>query len=129
MSETHYRRCHDCGAINKHTDNIAPEVCCKRCKSQDTRLMKCEQPPLWMNSLARPSGVYVATGTACCPECGSGLIAECLEHEVESGRPVATGIELHCITDMEGRLRHSYQQHLWQPMRDRVVKWCDARVD
>jgi rRNA maturation endonuclease Nob1 len=38
----HYRRCWECGAINLHSDNVAPEVCCKECGSQDTRRMKNE---------------------------------------------------------------------------------------
>ncbi len=33
----HERRCHDCGNVAIHADNIAPEVCCKKCGSQDTR--------------------------------------------------------------------------------------------
>lgn len=34
------RKCHDCGNVADHLDNIAPEVCCRNCGSQDTRLVK-----------------------------------------------------------------------------------------
>lgn len=122
----HYRRCWDCGAINLHTDNVAPEVCCKRCRSQDTRAMN-NQPPLW--GLA--SGAYVPMAVAKCPECGSELVAQCLQTD-GAGRPVATGIEIDCLSAVrEGafEVNHTWTQDKWQPVRDSVAKWCDARVD
>lgn len=133
MAKEHYRRCWDCGAINLHSDNIAPEVCCKRCRSQDTRLMK-NEPPLWigLGSIREGRGLYVPESVARCPECASGLIAECCEHEIATGRPVATGIELTCqvfLGDRDNDTGHSFSQDKWQPVRDAVVKWCDARVD
>ena len=36
----HTRKCRGCGNVAEHSDNIAPEVCCKKCGSQDTRKMK-----------------------------------------------------------------------------------------
>lgn len=36
----HERRCFDCGCHAMHEDNVAPEVCCKNCGSQDTRAKK-----------------------------------------------------------------------------------------
>jgi len=33
----HWRKCHDCGTIQLHADNIAPYVNCRKCRSQDTR--------------------------------------------------------------------------------------------
>lgn len=36
----HQRRCWDCDNIAEHSDNVAPEVCCKKCGSQDTRPVK-----------------------------------------------------------------------------------------
>jgi len=134
-SRKHFRRCHDCGAINRHLDSVAPEVCCKKCGSQDTRKMK-NEPPLWIGigSIREHRGLYVPDAIGKCPECGESLIADCMEHELESGRPVATGIELHCKTflgdDIEDvRTLHKFRQSDWQDVRDRVVKWCDARVD
>lgn len=88
------------------------------------------EPPLWVGigSIRENRGIYISDKVAVCPECGASLIAECHEHESESGRPVATGIELFCIKEMEGKF-HGFQQNLWQPVRDVVVKLCDARVD
>lgn len=135
MSNAHYRRCWDCGAINLHETDYVPGVLCKRCGSQDTRKTK-NEPPLWdiAPSSRNGRGVYVPDNIGKCPECGDGLIATCYEHEVDSGRPVATGIDLECLCflrdDAEGkRDRHKYQQSNWQPVRDAVAKWCDARVD
>lgn len=34
------RKCHDCGNIAQHEDNIVPYVNCKKCGSQDTRLVR-----------------------------------------------------------------------------------------
>lgn len=127
MTKPHHRRCHDCGAINLHNDNITPEVCCKRCRSQDTRAFS-KLPPLWGTG----PGVYVPLGIAKCPECGSELIAQCIDVEQGTGRPVATGIELDCRAFLHeglGMQSHSFSQDKWQPVRDAVVKWCDARVD
>jgi hypothetical protein len=42
MSEPNFRHCFECGAINRHSDAVVPEVLCKRCGSQDTRRMKSE---------------------------------------------------------------------------------------
>jgi hypothetical protein len=128
VSKPHYRRCHECRAISLHSDNVTPEVCCKKCGSQDTRAFK-DLPPLW----GKGPGIYLPTGIAKCPECGHELIAQCLEHEAETGRPVATGIELDCLSFIRDggfeKTMHSYSQDKWQPVRDAVVKWCDARVD
>ena len=33
----HWRKCHDCGTIQLHADNIAPYVDCRKCGSRDTR--------------------------------------------------------------------------------------------
>ena len=33
----HWRKCHDCGTIQLHADNITPYVLCRKCGSQDTR--------------------------------------------------------------------------------------------
>lgn len=34
------RKCHDCGNVAMHEDRITPWVLCKKCGSQDTRLVK-----------------------------------------------------------------------------------------
>ena len=36
----HERKCWSCGSIAIHEDNITPEVCCKKCGSQDTRSLR-----------------------------------------------------------------------------------------
>lgn len=128
MTKPRYRRCWDCGAINLHSDNITPEVCCKRCQSQDTRLMK-TGPPLWA---INPRGIYIPKQIATCPECGEELMARSLEHEADTGRPVATGIEIDCLSAVRAgahEVNHRWSQDKWQPVRDAVAKWCDARVD
>lgn len=134
MSYPDYRRCRDCGAINLHSDNIAPEVCCKRCGSQDTRLMK-NEPPLWdiPESIRNKRGLYLPDSVAKCPECGDSLTADCTAWETESGRPIATAIEVHCVSEMREPLAflplHNWRQSDWQLVRDAVAKWCDARRD
>lgn len=125
MSEQHYRRCWDCGHINTYASGIIPECLCRKCKSADTRKMK-NEPPLWGESF----GVYVPEQIAVCPECGEGLIAECHEHEAESGRPIATGIEVQCLCRVRAgsfEVNHRWHQSQWQPVRDAIAKWCDAR--
>lgn len=93
------------------------------------------EPPLWigLGSIREGRGLYVPPQIAKCPECGEELIAKCLEHEVETGRPVSTGIEIDCLSFIrDGGFQttmHKFRQSDWQPMRDAVVKWCDARVD
>lgn len=36
----HTRKCRDCGNVAEHSDNVVPEVLCKKCGSQDTRLLR-----------------------------------------------------------------------------------------
>lgn len=36
----HLRKCWDCGSVAEHSDNVVPEVLCKKCGSQDTRIVK-----------------------------------------------------------------------------------------
>ena len=38
--ELHKRRCRDCGNVAYHADNITPYVLCRKCGSQDTRLIR-----------------------------------------------------------------------------------------
>lgn len=40
------RKCWNCGNVAEHADNITPDVCCQKCGSQDTRLVK----PTWIYS-------------------------------------------------------------------------------
>jgi DNA-directed RNA polymerase subunit RPC12/RpoP len=42
----HQRKCHDCGNVAEHQDNVVPHVLCKKCGSQDTRLVKVNVSPL-----------------------------------------------------------------------------------
>lgn len=124
MTHPHYRRCWECGAINLHADNYGPEVACKKCRSMDTRLLR-NGPPLW----GIGPGIYVPRGIAKCPECQSELVAQCIQCD-EEGRPIATGIELDCVKGLhEACVSHTFSQDKWQPIRDAVSRWCDARVD
>lgn len=40
VSKVHQRICWDCGNIAEHSNNMVPDVLCKKCGSQDTRLVK-----------------------------------------------------------------------------------------
>lgn len=40
VSKIHKRKCRDCGNVAEHSDNVVPEVLCKKCGSQDTRVVK-----------------------------------------------------------------------------------------
>ena len=121
----HFRRCHDCGHIDRYADAVIPECLCRKCQSADTRRMK-HAPPLWHGS-----GVYIPQRVALCPECGDDLTCRATEWEQESGRPVATGLEIECVSFFKDAHwnRHEFKQSDWQPVRDAVAKWCGARVD
>lgn len=86
---------------------------------------------LWKrDSGADGSGCYVPREVAICPECEGELAARCIEHEVATGRPIATGIEVDCMNDLrDGKAGHRWYQSDWQPVRDVIAKWCDARID
>jgi predicted RNA-binding Zn-ribbon protein involved in translation (DUF1610 family) len=127
----HHRRCWACKSINLHLSDVTPGVCCPECGSQDTRKLKSE-PPLWdvPESIRNKRGLYVPTQTAVCPECGDGLIATCTVHHLADGRPAVEGIEVECVSEMREDANpkpHGYAQSTWQPVREAVVKWCDAR--
>jgi hypothetical protein len=79
------------------------------------------QVPLW-NGSQYPVPKHVAT----CPECLGELVARSMEWETETGRPVASSIEIDCLGEI--RQRHDWKQHLWQPVRDAIAKWADART-
>jgi DNA-directed RNA polymerase subunit RPC12/RpoP len=40
MSNSHERKCRDCGNVAVHEDNVTPWVNCRACGSQDTRLIR-----------------------------------------------------------------------------------------
>ena len=48
----HERKCWDCGNVAMHADNVTPEVLCKKCGSQDTRLTKNPEGPPTISDLA-----------------------------------------------------------------------------
>lgn len=132
MTEPHFRRCWDCGHIDRYADGTIPECLCRKCKSADTRRMK-NEPPLWKLKDDQ-RGLYVPQNVALCPECGDDLIARSMEWEQESGRPVATGIEIECVSFLRESLdqsanAHEFRQCDWQGVRDKIAKWCSARVD
>ena len=53
------RKCHDCGNVADHEDNITPWVCCKKCGSQDTRLLSSPAPaPAQVFSTIYQSGLW-----------------------------------------------------------------------
>jgi predicted RNA-binding Zn-ribbon protein involved in translation (DUF1610 family) len=124
----HHRRCWACKSINLHLSDVTPGVCCPECGSQDTRRMK-NEPPLWnvAESHRNKRGLYVPESVAVCPECSKGLIAVAGAWS-EDGRPVASAIEIDCVRAMaENDWEHKGNQSKWQPVRDAVAKWCDAR--
>lgn len=41
----HERKCWDCGNVAQHTDNVTPEVLCRKCGSQDTRATRVTNKP------------------------------------------------------------------------------------
>ena len=83
--------------------------------------------PLWRQDPgAAGSGCYVPRIVAECPECGSTLTAECTEHEVDTGRPIATGIEVVCDARES---RHRWHQRDGKPEREWNEKRCHARGD
>lgn len=40
MAKAHQRKCHACDNVAEHEDSVTPWVNCKKCGSQDTRLVK-----------------------------------------------------------------------------------------
>jgi DNA-directed RNA polymerase subunit RPC12/RpoP len=40
MSESHVRKCWECGNVATHESSITPGVLCKKCGSQDTRKVR-----------------------------------------------------------------------------------------
>jgi hypothetical protein len=44
VTQGHERKCYECGAVAEHFDNVAPEVCCKTCGSQNTN--RVSKPPV-----------------------------------------------------------------------------------
>lgn len=53
------RKCWDCGNVAEHADSVVPHVLCKKCGSQDTRLIR--QPA------TAPKPI------CCCQSCGANL--------------------------------------------------------
>lgn len=81
--------------------------------------------PLWGQL-----GCYVPSSVGVCPECGGEIIARAMSHELETGRPIASDIELDCLTDLKeahlDRNTHRWHQSDWRPVRDAVIKWTKA---
>jgi len=84
--------------------------------------------PLWQyEGNADPRGVYVPDIVAICPECRGELVARAMAWE-KDGRPIAAAIELDCMNDLrDGKPCHKWHQSDWQPARDAVAAWCDAK--
>jgi hypothetical protein len=71
----------------------------------------------------------VPESVAVCPECSKGLIAVAGAWS-EDGRPAVEGIDIECVSEMREDANpkpHGYAQSKWQPVREAVAKWCDAR--
>ena len=43
--KTHERKCWNCGNVSVHTDDVMPEVLCRKCGSQDTRRTQSPEGP------------------------------------------------------------------------------------
>jgi len=75
-------------------------------------------------------GCYLPREVAACPECGGEIAVRAMSYESQTGRPVAESIEFDCMNDLRcGKLSHRWFQSDWQPVRDRIYRWCHARVD
>lgn len=78
---------------------------------------------------------YVPRSVAVCPECGGELAAHAMSMIAATGQPVASAIEIECLTDLDGRgetkngLGHRWFQSDWKPVRDAVAKWSGAFLD
>ena len=55
----HIRKCHDCGNVAEHEDNITPWVLCKKCGSQDTRIPRHPQAATNEATLFKSGGLEV----------------------------------------------------------------------
>lgn len=42
LAYSHVRKCWECNNVALHRDNVRPHVLCKKCGSQDTRLVPCK---------------------------------------------------------------------------------------
>lgn len=86
--------------------------------------------PLWRYSQNDTGGAHVPRDIAVCPECGGELIAQAMVWEVSTGRPIAESIHIDCLKELDKPLKqwsHRYEQNRWQPVRDAVTRWCEAK--
>lgn len=60
-----------------------------------------------------------------CPECGAKLRARSHAWDEESGRPLASELQIDCVKE-SGRRPHRWWQSDWQPVIDAVRKHCNA---
>lgn len=78
--------------------------------------------PLWHGI-----GCYVPKVVAVCPECGGELTARSMQWDTETGQPDAEAIDIECLDYLSHLSGHRWFQSDWQPIRDAIVKWCEAR--
>lgn len=92
-----------------------------------------EARKLWGGGVAE-----VPEHIATCPECGSRLVAECIEFEAESGRPTDCGWYIDCVAydetlqdeengeEPNNVVMHRFRQSDWQLVFDCVHAWAVA---
>lgn len=71
-------------------------------------------------------GEYTAVPeqVAVCPECGAQLGTEAIEWDEKTGVPTKAGLVVDCLSDHS--LQHKYWQSEWQPIVEKIEKWCGA---
>ncbi len=73
------------------------------------------------------TGCYIPKTVAVCPECGGELTARSMQWDAETGRPDAAAIDIECLDYLSHMSGHRWHQSDWQPIRDTIAKWCDAK--
>lgn len=92
----HQRKCHDCDNVAEHEDNITPWVNCKKCGSNDTRLVK--QPPPTPPPLQPGDAVWVRAVVQE-PNWHRGTVL------IEVGSSVGVKVESSAIRRIEGEVK------------------------
>jgi len=77
-----------------------------------------------LNELLYGGHCSVPREIAVCPECGGTLHADVIGWETATGLPSKGDVNIDCEADPD--CAHRYWQSDWQPIIDKVEKWCGA---
>ena len=77
-----------------------------------------------LNTLLYGNYETVPEAVVVCPECGSQLGCEAMQWETETGKPSKGALNVDCLGDPE--CEHRYWQCGWQPVVDKIERWCGA---